>query len=256
LYPLRRHPGKERMSRHEPYPATRNAKVSNLTMSAIIEPVATTTSESGRPSGWRQLRMLVPYLQRYKGMVALGLLMLLTMGTIGALPQLLIGAITDCLKGSPRPLSTLSGTSRELLNPIFSLYTPFSRHTLSLYCLMLIGVALVKEFFTFWMRRILLGVSHKIAHDIRNDLYAQLMKLEPEFYASNRTGDLMSRATNDLNAVRTLLGQGIMISATTIVTTVMTVYFMFELSPALTLWVLLAMPLIAIAYGYFGQIIE
>jgi ATP-binding cassette, subfamily B, multidrug efflux pump len=225
-------------------------------MSAIIEPAATAASESGRPSGWRQLRTLGPYLQRYKGTVALGLLMLLAVAIIGTLPYLLIGAITDCLKGSPGPLSTLSGTPRELLHPIFSLYTPFSRHTLSLYCMMLIGVALVKEFLTFWMRRILLAGSHKIARDIRNDLYAHYMKLEPEFYARNRTGDLMSRATNDLNAVRTLLGQGIMISATTIVTTVITVYFMFELSPVLTLWVLLAMPLIAIAYWYFGRIID
>jgi ATP-binding cassette subfamily B protein len=189
-------------------------------------------------------------------MVALGLLMLLAVAIIGTLPYLLIGAITDCLKGLPQPLSTLSGTPRELLHPIFSLYTPFSRHTLRLYCLILIGVVLLKELLTFWMRRILLVASHKIARDIRNDLYAQFMKLEPEFYARNRTGDLMSRATNDLNAVRTLLGQGIMASATTIVTTAITVYFMFKLSPSLTLWVLLAMPLIAIAYGYFGQIIE
>lgn len=225
-------------------------------MSEIIEPVATTASESGRPSGWSQLRKLVPHLQRYRRMVALGLLTLLTVGIIGTVPQLLIGVITDCLKGSPQPLPTLSGTSRELLDPIFSLYTPLSRHTLGIYCLILIGVVLVKEFLTFWMRRILIGVSHKIAHDIRNDLYAQLMKLEPEFYARNRTGDLMSRATNDLNAVRMLLGQGIMFSATTIVTTVITVYFMFELSPTLTLWVLLSMPLIAIAYWYFGRIIE
>jgi ATP-binding cassette, subfamily B, multidrug efflux pump len=225
-------------------------------MSAIIEPVATAASESERRSGWLQLRTLVPYLQRYKRMVALGLLMLLAMAIIGTLPQLLIGAIADCLKGSPRPLPTLYGTPRELLQPIFSLYTPFSRDTLSLYCLTLIGVMLVKEIFTFWMRRILIGVSHKIAHDIRNDLLAQFMKLDQEFYARNRTGDLMSRATNDLNAVRTLLGQGIMISATTIVTTVITVYFMFDLSPALTLWVLLTMPLIAIAYWYFGRIID
>jgi ATP-binding cassette subfamily B protein len=189
-------------------------------------------------------------------MIAIGLLALLAVGIIGALPQLLIGAITDCLKGSPRPLSTLSGTPQKLLQPIFSLYAPLSRDTLSLYCMMLIGVMLVKEFLTFWMRRILIGVSHKIAHDIRNDLHSQLMKLEQEFYARNRTGDLMSRATNDLNAVRTLLGQGIMLSASTIVTTVITVYFMFELSPALTLWALLSMPLIAIAYWYFGRIID
>ena len=82
------------------------------------------------------------------------------------------------------------------------------------------------------------------------------MKLEPEFYVRNRTGDLMSRATNDLNAVRMVLGPGIMYSATTIATMVLAVYFMVKLSPALTFWVLLPVPIVAIAVRYFGQIIH
>ncbi|MGH9701683.1 MAG: ABC transporter ATP-binding protein, partial [Candidatus Acidiferrales bacterium] len=82
------------------------------------------------------------------------------------------------------------------------------------------------------------------------------MKLEPEFYVRNRTGDLMSRATNDLNAVRMVLGPGIMYSATTIATMVLAVYFMVKLSPTLTFWVLLPVPIVAIAVRYFGQIIH
>ena len=225
-------------------------------MSAIAESIATAASKPRRPSGLRHLKKLFPYLWRYKGMVVLGLLALLVMGIIGALPQLLIGAITDCLVGSPQPLSTLSGRSRELMSPILSLYVPFSRHTLGLYCLILVGAVFVKEFLTFCMRRILIGVSHNIAYDLRNDLHERFTKLGPEFYASHRTGDLMSRATNDLNAVRMMLGQGIMFIAFTIATTVITVYFMFKLSPTLTLSVLLVMPAVAIADWYFGRIIH
>src|SRR5208337_825886 len=85
---------------------------------------------------------------------------------------------------------------------------------------------------------------------------ARLVELDPEFYARNRTGDLMSRATNDLNAVRMVLGPGIMYTAITFATMVMSIYFMVKLSPILTLWVLLPVPFVAIAVRYFGEIIH
>ncbi len=79
--------------------------------------------------------------------------------------------------------------------------------------------------------------------------------MEPEFYVRNRTGDLMSRATNDLNAVRMVLGPGIMYTATTIATMVLAIYFMLKLSPTLTLWVLIPVPFVVVAVRYFGQTI-
>jgi len=226
-------------------------------VSAIAQPVAATASRpERRPSGWDHLKTLAPYLSRYKGMLTLGLLTLALMGLVGALPQLIIGAITDCLQGSPRVLSTLSGASRQILSPLFSFYAPLSRHALGLYCLILVAAMLLKGFFSFWTRWILIGVSREIEFDLRNDILARLVKMEPEFYVRNRTGDLMSRATNDLNAVRMVLGPGIMYSATTIATMVLAIYYMVKLSPTLTLWVLLPVPVVAIATRYFGQIIH
>ncbi|MGH9712101.1 MAG: ABC transporter ATP-binding protein [Candidatus Acidiferrales bacterium] len=225
-------------------------------MSAIAQPVATTSRPARVPSGWDHLKTLIPYVKRYKGMTAIGLLTLTLMGLVGALPQLIIGAITDLLKGSPQPLSTLTGTARSLLAPLFSFYSPLSRHALGLYCLILIAAMLVKGFLSFWTRWILIGVSREIEYDLRNDMLARLVHLEPEFYVRNRTGDLMSRATNDLNAVRMVLGPGIMYSATTFATMVLAVYFMIKLSPMLTLWVLLPVPIVAVAVRYFGEIIH
>ena len=80
--------------------------------------------------------------------------------------------------------------------------------------------------------------------------------MEPEFYVRNRTGELMSRATNDLNPVRMVLGPGIMYSATTLVTMVLAVVLMFRLSPSLSLWVLIPVPIVAVAVRYFGRIIH
>jgi ATP-binding cassette, subfamily B, multidrug efflux pump len=225
-------------------------------MSAIAQPVTAGSRPARVPSGWDHLKTLLPYVRRYKGMTAVGLVTLTLMGLVGALPQLIIGAITDLLKGSAQPLSTLTGTSRALLAPLFSFYAPLSRHALGIYCLILIAAMLVKGFLSFWTRWILIGVSREIEYDLRNDMLARLVQLEPEFYVRNRTGDLMSRATNDLNAVRMVLGPGIMYSATTISTMVLAVYFMIKLSPMLTLWVLLPVPIVAVAVRYFGEIIH
>jgi ATP-binding cassette, subfamily B, multidrug efflux pump len=226
-------------------------------MSAIAQPaVARPTAEAKKPSGWDQLKTLLPYVKRYKAMTGLGLLTLALMGLVGALPQLIIGAITDCLKGSPQALATLTGSARAILAPLFSFYAPMSRHALELYCIILVVVMFVKGFFSFWTRWILIGVSREIEFDLRNDLFARFVDLDPEFYVRNRTGDLMSRATNDLNAVRMVLGPGIMYSATTVATMVLAIFFMFRLSPSLTGWVLLPVPVVAFAVRYFGETIH
>ncbi len=166
----------------------------------------------------------------------LGLLSLTFMGLVGALPQLIIGTIMDCLKGIATAAFDAYRTSRARF---FSRYFHFtrllSRHALGLYCLILGRVMLVKGFLSFWSRWILIGISREIEYDLRNDLLARLLRLEPEFYVRNRTGDLMSRATNDLNAVRMVLGPGIMYSATTFATMVLAIYFMAKLSWSLTL---------------------
>ena len=227
-------------------------------MSAIAQPAAVSAAArpAKKPSGWDHLKTLLPYVNRYKSMTALGLLTNTLMGLVGAFPQLIIGMITDCISGSAHTLSTLTGTARVAMSPLLALYAPMNRHALELFCLILVGVVFVKGFLSFWTRWILIGVSREIEYDLRNDLLARLVELEPEFYVRNRTGDLMSRATNDLNAVRMVLGPGIMYSATTIVTMIVAVFFMVKLSASLTLWVLLPVPVVALAVRYFGETIH
>jgi ATP-binding cassette subfamily B multidrug efflux pump len=227
-------------------------------VSAIAQPAAVNVAARPvkKPSGWDHLKTLLPYVGRYKSMTALGLLTNTLMGLVGAFPQLIIGMITDCISGSAHTLSTLTGTARVAMSPLLALYVPMDRHALELFCLILVGIVFVKGFLSFWTRWILIGVSREIEYDLRNDLLARLVELEPEFYVRNRTGDLMSRATNDLNAVRMVLGPGIMYSATTIVTMIVAVFFMVKLSAGLTLWVLLPVPVVALAVRYFGETIH
>src|ERR1700683_1930817 len=226
-------------------------------MSAIAQPVSGTAARPARkPSGWQHLTPLLPYVARYKGMVALGLVLDALMGIVGAVPQLVQGIITDSLGGLPVPLSTLGGDARRILWPILKYYAPLNRHVLAIYCITIVIAMAVKGTFSFWTRWILIGVSREIEFDLRNDLLHKLVKLDPEFYVRNRTGDLMSRATNALNAVRMVLGPGIMYTATTVATSVVSLFFMLKLSPSLTLWVLLPVPLVVFAVYFFGRIIH
>ena len=226
-------------------------------MSAIAQPAAAASTRPQRkPSGWQHLKPLLPYIARYKGMVVLGLTFDALMGIVGSLPQLIQGIITDSLNGLPQPLSTLTGSARHLLSPLLKYYAPFNKRALAIYCITIVVLMILKGIFSFWTRWILIGVSREIEFDLRNDLLHKLVQLDPEFYARNRTGDLMSRATNDLNAVRMVLGPGIMYTATTIATSIMSLFFMFRLSPGLSLWVLLPVPFVVFAVYYFGRIIH
>jgi ATP-binding cassette subfamily B multidrug efflux pump len=219
---------------------------------------ATTTATSARPeiSGWKHLRGLLPYLGRYKRSLALGLATLALMGLAGSVPPLILGAIIDALSGAARPLAHLGGLSRPLLRWLFPFYQPASVRTVVDSCLLLLAVVAAKGIFSFATRWVLIGVSRDIEYDLRNDLLAHLFRLEPEFYVRNRTGELMSRCTNDLSSVRMVLGPGIMYSATTLVTMILAIVLMLRLSPILTLWVLLPVPVVALVVRHFGHIIH
>jgi ATP-binding cassette subfamily B protein len=120
------------------------------------------------------------------------------------------------------------------------------------WCWLLLAVAAGKGVFQFLTRWIMIGISREIEFDLRNDLFLHLEALDFGFYQRTRTGDIMARATNDLNAVRMLLGPAIMYSANTVVFTVAALFFMIRVSPRLTLWAFLPLPIASILVQYFG----
>jgi ATP-binding cassette subfamily B protein len=118
---------------------------------------------------------------------------------------------------------------------------------------LLVGISTVKGVFLYAQRWILIGISREIEFDIRNDLFQHLEKQDSGFYQKYRTGDIMARMTNDLNAVRNLLGPALMYSANTVFFTVFALYFLLHLSPYLTLVALAPMPLASILVQYLGH---
>jgi len=177
----------------------------------------------------KSLRPLLPYLKKYRRDYFRGAVCVLLLNGLWVLfPQILQRAIDD-------------------------LHTGITRQKLGTYALMIIALVLAKGVFQFLTRWIVIGVSRDIEFDLRNDLFSHLELLSHRFYQRTRTGDIMARATNDLNAVRSLLGPAIMYSANTIVFTIMALGFMFRLSPKLTLYAFLPLPVASIVIQYFGR---
>ena len=176
-----------------------------------------------------RLRPLRPYLAHYKKPFVLGFAALVVTQAIGALIPLVIMAGVDAI-------SHHSGGSKLLV-----------------VAAVLVGAALVKAVFQFWMRWILIGISRDVEYDLRNDLFRHLEQLSPAYYTSTRTGDLMSKLTNDLNAVRNLVGPGIMYSANTVVVGLATIGLMLTLDWRLTLIVVAPLPLGSIVVRVFGR---
>ena len=207
----------------------------------------------------KNLVSLLPYLKKYRPAIALGMLTLVISSLAQNVIPLATGIITDILAGSAHPFESgahagvLAGS---WLSRAIPFYAPSSRHALGIYCLFLLLFVLLRGLFSFWTRWILIGVSRDIEFDLRGDLLDRLLLMEPEFYVRNRTGELMSRATNDLNNVRMVLGPGIMYTGQTLVTMIIAIVIMARLSGPLTLWVLLPVPVVFVVVRHFGSVIH
>lgn len=178
---------------------------------------------------WRSLSTLSPYLWRYRGGLARGIGALIAKDALAVLLPLIIKSGVDSLT---------HGFDLRVVLKLAGLLT---------------GLALVKGVFQYWMRVILIGISRDIEYDLRNDLFARLVTLSQDFYGRFRTGDIMARSTNDLNAVRMMLGPGIMYWTETSIMLVLAVAVMLRTDAKLTLVALLPAPVVSVAVIFFGR---
>jgi ATP-binding cassette subfamily B protein len=170
-----------------------------------------------------------PYLWKYRHGMALGLgSLLLTDITRAALPLAIRSGIDSLMKG-------------------FRLSLVFE------FAALIVLLSIVRGIFQYWMRVILIGLSRDIEYDLRNDMFSHIVTLSQDFYAKYRTGDIMARATNDLNAVRMMLGPGIMYFTETFFTALFLVGIMGWVDWRLTLICLIPAPLVSIAVILFGR---
>ena len=178
------------------------------------------------------LARLLPYLLRYKRGFLLGLASVaVTTGVSLIAPWVLRLAIDD-------------------------LYAGVTHGKLVGYSAALLVIALTGATFRYLMRRIIIGVSRQVEYDLRNDFFARLQTFPLAYFQSRRTGDLMSRATNDLNAVRMTVGPAVMYAANTIILFVAAISLMVSIDLRLTLVALIPLPFVTVAVRYFGAAIH
>jgi ATP-binding cassette subfamily B multidrug efflux pump len=176
-----------------------------------------------------RIRPLTPYLKRYWKSFAWGGVAVIAYNVVRVLLPLIVGhAIDDMSHGVTQ--------------------TKIVHHALRLML-----VAALSAIFLYITRQVIIGASREIEFDLRNDLFANLCRQSAEFYHTHRTGDIMARTTNDLNAVRQLLGPAIMYSANCLVFTAAALPFMIHISPRLTLCAVGPLPLASVLVQSFGQ---
>lgn len=177
----------------------------------------------------KQFRRLLPYYRPYRRGVIAGLILVVVTNVFTIAGPWLLKVAIDALTES---------LSRELIVR---------------YALLIVGAAVLGGIAKYGMRELLNSISRRIETDLRDDLFAHLLRLSPQFYDKWRTGDLMSRATNDVLAVRQVAGPAIMYMVNTVAVSIFALALMIWISPKLTGFAMIPMVLMPIAVIWFGQ---
>jgi ATP-binding cassette subfamily B protein len=120
----------------------------------------------------------------------------------------------------------------------------------------LIGLSAIEGFFRYLMRKTIIGVSRRIEYDLRRALYARIQRLPQTRFESFEIGDLMARSTNDLEAIRMILGPGLMYTASTVFILIVSLTLMLRISHELTLWAFAPMPFMSLAVGLVMRLVH
>ena len=134
-----------------------------------------------------------------------------------------------------------------------ALRAPDATRSLIHYPLLILGAAALQGFFRYCWRINIHGFSRRCEADLRDRVFAHLQKLPLSYFQYSKTGDLMSRLTNDIHAVRELMGFGSLAIVDAVVVIIFSLTLMITIDPWLTLWSMMAMPLIPIVVRYFGR---
>jgi ATP-binding cassette subfamily B protein len=177
----------------------------------------------------KEIKILLQYLKPYRFSVFLGILCILLSMLIGLSVPYLIGMAID-----------------DLANGVTWQKTFF-------YPLIILSASLLSGIFLFWQRRLLINTSRHIEYDMRRDFYDSLVHQPLEFFQQNRIGDLMARATNDLAAVRQIVGPMILYSFQAIFALMIVIPILLSISVKLTLLLLIVMPLVSVTVKFLGQ---
>ena len=180
----------------------------------------------------KELKYLNKFFIKYRGRLALGLLITVIARIFSLFIPIFIGNIIDTV-------DSFASASEAQMDSLLS--------DINTNILVILGAALLAGFFTFIMRQTIIVVSRFIEFDLKNEVFQQYERLSLAFYKQNRTGDLMSRISEDVSKVRMYVGPALMYSATTVTTFVVTISYMIYTAPLLTLYAVTPLPILSVA---------
>ncbi|MYE70707.1 MAG: ATP-binding cassette domain-containing protein, partial [Gemmatimonadetes bacterium] len=186
----------------------------------------------------RELKTVLPYFRPYRAPMALGMFLVVLANAFTLVQPYLIKLPIDALTGP-------AGSDPDAIRGIVVTYA-----------ILIVAAAIAGGATRYWMREILNGLSRRIEVDLRNDFVRHLLRLGAGFYSANRTGDLMSLATNDTLAVRQAAGPAVMYTANTVISFVIGLAVMIHISPWLTLAALVPLVALPPLVTWFGKVIH
>ncbi len=188
----------------------------------------------------KELRYLNKYFVKYRARLILGIVITFGAKIFALFTPRLIGKSVDVV---------VKGTNQEISPEIF-------RAELLINILYLLGAALIAGGFTFLMRQTIINVSRFVEFDLKNEIYEQYQRLSLGFYKANRTGDLMSRISEDVSKVRMYFGPAIMYSINMITLFVVALTYMINQAPTLTFYTIIPLPILSVAIFFLSRAIH
>lgn len=198
----------------------------------------------------KELSYLNKYLLKYKHYLILGVVFVIISNIFQIIPALIVRYSFDMIRENYDLYNTFRGLS--LQDTVLDLF----KSSIFIYALLLFGIALLRGLFLFFVRQTLIVMSRHIEYDLKNEIYAHYQALPLAFYRKNNTGDLMARISEDVSRVRMYLGPAIMYGLNLLTLFLLIIPHMYLISPKLTLWSLVPLPLLSVSIYFVNNIIN
>lgn len=197
----------------------------------------------------KHLSRLNKYFLKYKWWIIPGSIFVVISNIFGVVPAQVIGYAVDLITENVQVYNLFNGFNRQQI-----IYDIFSSNLLY-FGLLVIALYVLRGLFLFFMRQTIILMSRHIEFDMKNDIYQHYQKLSLGFYRRNNTGDLMNRATEDVNRVRMYVGPAIMYTINTFVLSILIIWSMFDVNSKLAIYCLLPLPFLVIIIYYVNTLI-
>lgn len=198
----------------------------------------------------KELSYLNKFFYKYRWKLIPGVIFVIISNYFGILPAQVIREAFDLVKENIDLYRLYDGFDRQSI-----IYEVFSK-SLLFFGIVVLVLALLRGIFLFMMRQTLILTSRHIEYDIKNEIYKHYQELDFAFYRKNNTGDLMNRATEDVNQVRNYLGPAIMYAINTVVLSIMIIYAMYNVNATLATYSLIPIPIISVIILFVNKVIN